>query len=146
MSWLKKLGKKIRIALSDDDKKDVTPRPKIPRKFKLTYPDNIRPKTKDIIESQMPKALDDFNCRVDEWSKWIKTTLAPYYLNHLSPIYPSLIVNNFIYKLDKNELLAFRVALSKNPPGPTAYQSISKKIKYALKQKEPKYILRTSKR
>jgi len=140
MGFLQKI---IDWLLKEDE---VKPRPKIPQNVKVVDNGKLRPKTKYIIENQMPKALDDFNNRVDEWSKWIKTNLAPFYLVPLNPLFASIIANKFIYKLDKNELLAFRAAISKNPPFPLDYEYISKDIENALKQKGKKYVLRTGKR
>lgn len=123
----------------DRNKEEITPKPKIPRKFKLTYPSSIRPRTKHIIESQMSKSLEEFNKRVDECTKWIDKNLR---YGMLNPFYIPLMISDF----DKKGLLALRVAISKHSYkshslGRLLITAVDKK----LKKSGHKYVLRTGK-
>ena len=143
-----KFLKNILNSLStDDDKEGIKPKPKPPRKFKLTYHGNIRPKTKYIIENQMSKSLDDFNKRVDEYTKWIDNNLLYYMVHPHYRMWPSLAhLPIDVDEIDRKNLLALKAALSKHYNSSSAIsQRLIGEIKNALKRNGHKYVMRTGK-
>lgn len=100
-------GKLSNFLFGDDNKEEVKPRSKIPRNIKLIDKGKIRPRTKYIIENQISNELDEFNKRVNECKTWLNSLQlwqAPY------SGYVERDIIDTIGKLNKNELLALRVA------------------------------------
>lgn len=136
MNFIKKI---IHYLFAYNDKEKIKPRPKVPRKVKLTYQGEIRPKTKYIIENQISKKLEDFNVRVDDCTQWIDKHWAFYVMHPLS-------IMHKLAELDKNELLAFRAAMSKHRYSSHLFgRFVARDVKRRLEKSGHKYVYRARK-
>ena len=116
----------------------LKPRPKIPIKGKLTYKGKSIAETKRIIHKQQAKTSEDFNAKVKECTEWLDENLI-YYTTA-----PYLLVTT-VHELDKQYLLALRVALSKQTYSSTLGRIVSEEVENALERNGHKYVLKTGK-
>ena len=134
-----KLLKKIFDFFFAEEEYEWEPRARIPLNVKLTYPRNVRPKTKNIIESQVSKELDDFNKRVNECKTWLHR--QGYWGMHAA-----FEIYRVIPKLSKKDLLALRVANSEyRTPHPANFY-VDKAINDTLKARGYKFVSKAGKR
>jgi len=147
MGFLAKIKKGLSDLLADENKEPAKPRPKIPKKVTLTYPSNIRPCTKYIIESQASKSQEEFYNRVGECTKWINKELEFYSVFPLYRINPRMApINIDVDEQETKYLIALRAALSKHhlywePIG----RMLVEDIQYELNKRGHKYVLKTKK-
>jgi len=118
-------------------------RPKIPRETKLMSRSKSCLKTREIMNKQLSKSLEEFNNSVDECKKWLDSQEGWYIA---SPAFTVLDISATIGRLNRNELLALRVANLEYVPFFPIGDLVSGEVENALKKMGRKYILRKDKR
>ena len=113
------------------------PKSKAPRKVKLVYQSKTRSKTKNLMDKQVLKSLEEFNKRISHYKQWLNNN-RKYYIKHPTAIRPT------IESLGKNDLLALRQVVTEHPSDETCTLFASE-IKNTLNRNGHEYVLRTSK-
>lgn len=149
MNLLKRIGKAFFGDSNDEEttlstSKPLRAKPKPPRKGKLTYRGKSLEQTKNIIHNQKLKSSEDFNKMVDDFTIWIDDTITFY----IATAWSEGDIWHTVGKLNKKELSALRVAMSKYPysyPSNSFDGMVFSQINDAVQQHGHQYVLRKGK-
>ena len=137
MSIIKRVGNFFRNIIPPEE---ILPpartKPKVPIKGKLTYRGASPEKVKNIIEQQKLMNTKTFINNVDKSIKWPNSL---YICHPALEVFNDVEIVTVISKLNKDELLALKVALSKATLYYPDYYLVSRKLSKALKERGYKY-------